>query len=99
VLEHIENIDSIFQKASAATVSNGYVYVGELHPFKQYAGTKARFDTAEGQQVVTCYNHHISDFTQAARQHGFAIADINEYFDEDDRTTIPRILTLLLRKQ
>ena len=99
VLEHIENIDNIFQKISKSTVSNGYVYIGELHPFKQYSGTKARFDTGEGQQIVTCYTHHISDFTQSAKSSGFEIVDVNEYFDDDDRTTIPRILTLLLRKK
>ncbi len=98
VLEHIENLEAIFQKASKSIAPNGYVYVGELHPFKQYTGTKARFDTEEGQQIVTCYNHHISDFIQSARHNGFNILDINEYFDDDNKTTIPRILTLLFQK-
>lgn len=98
VLEHIEDLNTIFQKLSGAITPGGYIYIGELHPFKQYAGSKARFDTQEGQQVVTCYTHNISDFTHAAKAHGFAIADINEYFDQDDRTNIPRILVLLLKK-
>jgi predicted TPR repeat methyltransferase len=99
VLEHIENLHDIFKKAAGAVVRNGYVYIGELHPFKQYMGTKARFDTGAGQQVVTCYNHHVSDFTQAARENGFAIVDIKEYFDDGDKAGIPRILTLILQKQ
>ena len=99
VLEHIENLDDIFQKVSMATSSKGYVYVGELHPFKQYSGTKARFDTEDGPQIVTCFNHNISDFTQVAKNNGFEIAGLAEYFDDDDRTNIPRILTLLLRKK
>ena len=99
VLEHIENFDSIFREVSKATVTDGYVYIGELHPFKQYSGTKARFDTEDGQQIVTCFNHNISDFIQSAKQHKLAIVDINEYFDDNDRTTIPRILTLLLKKK
>lgn len=98
VLEHIENLDAIFEKASAIIVNGGHVYVGELHPFKQYAGTKARFDTTEGQQVVRCFNHNLSDFTQAAKKWGFEIVDVNEYFDNNDRSTLPRILTLLFRK-
>lgn len=98
VLEHIENLDAVFQKLAKAINQNGFVYIGELHPFKQYSGSKARFDTESGQQVVTCYTHNLSDFTQAAKANGFAIADINEYFDEDDRTNIPRILALLLKK-
>lgn len=99
VLEHIENLEEIFKKVSAVLQPNGLVYVGELHPFKQYTGTKARFDTAAGQQILTCFNHHLSDFTTAAKQHGFEITDVAEYFDDDDKTTLPRILTLLFRKK
>ncbi len=99
VLEHIENLDYIFSEASKVIAPGGHIYIGELHPFKQYSGTKARFDTEEGQQVVTCFDHHISDFIQAAQQHGFDIVQINEFFDDNDRTTIPRILSLLLKKR
>ena len=98
VLEHIENLNDIFKKASNVTSLNGFVYVGELHPFKQYTGTKARFDTEAGQQMVTCFNHNISDFTLSAKQNGFEIMDIAEYFDDNDKTIIPRTITLLLRK-
>lgn len=42
VLEHIEDLDAIFQKLAKAIAPNGYVYVGELYPFKQYTGSKAR---------------------------------------------------------
>lgn len=99
ILEHIENLQEVFQKASEATRSNGFVYVGELHPFKQYSGTKARFETGQGIQTVTCFNHHISDFIQSASDYGFNIVNISEFFDDDNRKTIPRILTLLFKKQ
>jgi ubiquinone/menaquinone biosynthesis C-methylase UbiE len=98
VLEHIENLVEIFKKTSRVVKPNGFVYVGELHPFKQYAGTKARFETEEGLQVVTCYDHNISDFTIAAKQNGFTLLEVNEYFDDNDRTQIPRIITFLFRK-
>ncbi len=98
VLEHIENLDHIFKEASKATAPGGHVYIGELHPFKQYSGTKARFETKKGIEVLKCFNHNISDFVQGAEKHDYKIADINELFDNDDRTAIPRILTLLFRK-
>jgi len=97
VLEHIEDLTAIFLKAAAASASGGYVYVGELHPFKQYSGTKARFATTAGLQILDCFDHHVSDFVYAAKQNGFVLESMNEYFDDDDRTTIPRILTLLFR--
>ena len=99
VLEHIENLKPVFEKLSKCIPAGGHVYIGELHPFKQYTGSKARYQTAEGEQVVTCFNHHLSDFTTAAVETGFEIAMIKEYFDDDNRTHLPRILALLLRKK
>ncbi len=98
VLEHIQDLDAIFKKLSQVVQSKGYVYVGELHPFKQYSGTKARFETEDGTAIVNCFNHHISDFTGAAARNGFQIVGVSEYFDDDDRTGLPRILTLLFKK-
>jgi ubiquinone/menaquinone biosynthesis C-methylase UbiE len=99
VLEHIESLNHIFKQVSDVLIPNGFVYIGELHPFKQYAGTKARFETEAGQQTVTCYSHNISDFIMAAKSYGFEIIDLAEYFDDNDRTIIPRLLTLVLRKK
>ena len=98
VIEHIENLEHIFSQTATALKPGGHVYIGELHPFKQYSGSKARFDTAEGVQVVDCFTHHVSDFIQAAKKQGLSIVDINEYFDDDNRDEIPRILTILLKK-
>ena len=98
ILEHIEYIEPVFEKLAKCIKTNGYVYIGELHPFKQYAGSKARFNTSDGEQVVTCFNHHVSDFTEAAQKHGFAINLIKEYFDDQDKKNLPRILTILFKK-
>jgi hypothetical protein len=99
VLEHIENLIPIFEKLSNCIKPNGYVYIGELHPFKQYAGSKARFDNGSGEEVVECYNHHISDSINAASKNGFELKLLNEHFDDNDKTTIPRILTLLFQNK
>ncbi len=99
MLEHIENLDPVLKEAAAALKPGGYVYIGELHPFKQYAGSKARFETEQGVQVVDCFNHHISEFTGSAKQHGLTLVRINEYFDNNDRSGLPRLLVLLLQKE
>ena len=99
VLEHIEDLDLVFKKAAQAATTGGYVYVGELHPFKQYGGTKARFETPEGIQVLNCFTHHVSDFTGAAKRNGLEILEVGEYFDDGARLGAPRILALLLRKK
>jgi 2-polyprenyl-3-methyl-5-hydroxy-6-metoxy-1,4-benzoquinol methylase len=97
VLEHIENLDHIFKACNKHLTNNGFVYIGELHPMKQYAGSKARFETAAGISVVDCFTHHVSEFINIAKQNGLHLQDIAEYFDEDNKT-IPRILRLVLKK-
>jgi ubiquinone/menaquinone biosynthesis C-methylase UbiE len=94
VLEHVEHLDPIFRETAAHIAARGQIYLGELHPFKQYTGAKARFETPAGTTVVNCFNHHVSDFTTAAAEQGFSIAAVKEFFDNDDRTTIPRLLAL-----
>lgn len=98
VLEHIEYLDCIFEKLNRVIKINGYVYISELHPFKQYTGSKAKFETETGTQTLTCYTHHISDFLTSAQKHGFELISLNEFFDDNDTKGIPRILTLLFKK-
>lgn len=98
VLEHIEDLEPVFRDVAKSLHPGGYVYIGELHPFKQYTGTKARFDTENGRQIVECFIHNISDFNLAAKKNGLILVDIDEYFDSNDRKEIPRILTMLFRK-
>lgn len=97
VMEHIADLDQIFSEAAKLLQPNGYLYLGELHPFKQYAGTKARFNTEAGTQIVECYNHNVSDFIKAGKMHGLSVIDLNEYFDNGDRNSIPRILAILFK--
>ncbi|RNI22013.1 class I SAM-dependent DNA methyltransferase [Rufibacter latericius] len=99
VLEHIQQLDHIFEQASQSLLPGGHVYLGELHPFKQYTGTKARFDTEAGRQEVECFVHPVSEFTQTAKRHGLNLVDLNEFFDDGNTTSPPRILTLLFQKR
>lgn len=97
VLEHIQNLDFIFKQVRNTIYKDGYIYIGELHPFKQYQGSLARFDTENERIELQCYTHHISTFLNYAKTYGLYIVDINEWFDDDDKTNIPRILTILLQ--
>ena len=97
-LEHIENIDFIFQQAHKVLRSNGLFYIGELHPFKQYQGTKARFETDSGVFELECFVHHVSEFFTVAKSNNFECAELKEWFDDDDKTQIPRLLTMIFEK-
>jgi len=98
VLEHIPDLDFIFRQAMQRLAPGGYIYIGELHPFKQYSGSLARFDLDTGRVELECHTHHISEFTGLARRYGLRIAALEEWFDEDGTPPIPRILTLLLQR-
>ena len=97
VLEHIENIDFVFEQAYKVLRENGLFYIGELHPFKQYQGSKARFDTGSGVFELECFVHHISEFFEAAKKNGFQCIELKEWFDADDKTGIPRLLTMVFK--
>ncbi|MFB6458082.1 class I SAM-dependent DNA methyltransferase [Chitinophaga sp. Hz27] len=99
VLEHIRDLDSIFAAVSEILQQNGLLYIGELHPFRQYGGSKAKYETSEGVQELQTYTHHISEFVQTAARHGLQVFNANEYFDEDNINTVPRILVLLLNRE
>lgn len=98
-LEHIENIDFVFSEARRVLRENGRFYLGELHPFKQYLGTKARFETGSGIFELECFVHHVSEFFDVAIKNSFEIIELKEWFDDDDRTQIPRLLTITFEKK
>ena len=99
VLEHIQNLDFVFNQANNVLRSGGQFYIGELHPFKQYIGSKARFETESGIFVLECFTHNVSDFLVAGKNNNFELVDLKEWFDDDNRSDIPRLLTIIFRKK
>ena len=98
MLEHIENIDFIFKEAKRVLKPGGFIYIGELHPFKQYAGSKARFDVEDGVFELECFIHNISDYLNTAKKHQLECVEIMEWFDDNDaKNIIPRLLTMVFK--
>jgi ubiquinone/menaquinone biosynthesis C-methylase UbiE len=99
ILEHIENLDFVFQQAHKVLKKGGIFYIGELHPFKQYAGTKARFDTENGVFVLECFIHNISEWLNTAKKNRFDCVELKEWFDDNDETVIPRIVSFIFKNK
>ncbi len=97
VLEHIKNLNFVFGQARKVQRQNGLFYIGELHPFKQYQGSKARFNTDSGVFELECFVHHISDFFESAKNNNFEMIELKEWFDDSDKTKIPRLLTMIFK--
>lgn len=97
-LEHISNLDHIFKEASFYLKNNGIFYICELHPFKQYAGSKARFEANNKINVLKTYTHNMTDYLLAARKHCFEPKKIDEWFDDKERSEIPRLISFIFEK-
>ncbi|MBW4890202.1 class I SAM-dependent methyltransferase [Mucilaginibacter sp. HMF5004] len=98
ILEHIENLDHIFAQATKTLNPGGQFYICELHPYKQLEGSRAKFEKDGELHQLAYFVHHISDFTTAAQQYGFICDDLQEWFDDDDRSNTPRLISFLFGK-
>lgn len=98
-LEHIKNLNHIFYQANQKLIQNGIFFISEYHPFKQYQGKKARFETEDGLLEIGAYIHHISDYTSNAEKNGFDLIEIKEWFDENEVKDIPRLISFVFRKK
>jgi ubiquinone/menaquinone biosynthesis C-methylase UbiE len=95
VLEHVKDLCFIFAEGSRSLKRNGKFYICELHPGRQYAGSRAKFQTKNGYQAPPAFTHHLSDYLDTAKEHKFKLLDLNEHFDDNDRTKVPRLLSLV----
>ena len=100
VLEHMESLTPVLKIAARCLVPGGTVLISELHPFKQYQNSQARFTDALGQEIkVQAYTHHVSDFFRAAEEVGLALVKFNEWWHpEDPARSVPRLATFLFQR-
>ena len=98
VLEHIEDLDHIFSEASRVLVAGGKVFVCELHPYRQYQGTQARFQHGEDTIKIEAFVHHLSDFTEAAARNGLSLRSVKEWGHEQDQGKPPRLISFMFEK-
>lgn len=96
VLEHFEDLSFAFSESARVLSPGGWLYICELHPFKQYSGSKARFEKDNETVIVDCYTHHLTDYLHKSRP-AFTLVDVQEWFDED-RKEIPRLISFLFRR-
>lgn len=97
-LEHIKNLDHIFSQANQKLNKNGLFFISELHPFKQYSGSKAQYETENGTKELEVYVHHISEYIDDAKNNGFQLIELKEWFDKNSKNGIPRLISLLFKK-
>jgi len=97
-LEHISDLNFIFSEGFKKLKPEGKFFICELHPFKQYTGSKAKFENENGITELEVFTHHVSEYVKAAINNGFKILELKEWFDNDDKTGIPRLISFVFEK-
>jgi len=99
VLEHIEDLNFIFAETARVLTDGGRFFVCELHPFRQYQGTVARFQRAADTTQIAAFIHHLTDFITAASENGLVLSELNEWWHEEDQGKPPRLVSFLFEKR
>ncbi|MDQ2691259.1 MAG: class I SAM-dependent methyltransferase [Chloroflexota bacterium] len=100
VLEHIEDLTFIFAEVSRVLERNGTFLLNELHPFRQYEGKKARYQSKEGSMEIPAFVHHVSGFVKSARNSKLKLVHLDERWHADDHPTRPpRLISFVFEKQ
>ena len=99
VLEHIRDLSVIFSEAHRALVAGGQFFISELHPFRQYQGTKANFQRGRKTIEIQAFVHHLSDFTEGAAQQGLSVHSFKEWWHETDQDKPPRLVSFIFEKR
>ena len=99
VLEHVENIDFVFQQAAKSLKKKGHFFLCEYHAFRQYQGKGAKFEQNGRELLLEYFVHHISEFHEVATRNGFICNDLREWFDDNNRTQTPRLVSFLFQKK
>jgi ubiquinone/menaquinone biosynthesis C-methylase UbiE len=98
VLEHIADLSFVFAEAVRVLAPSGALFVCELHPFKQYLGSKATFQRDQERIEPPAFVHHLSDFLDAATRADLTLTSLREWWDGDDHHAPPRLVSFLFAK-
>ncbi len=99
VLEHVRDLTPIFSEAHRSLVAGGQFFISELHPFRQYQGTKANFQRGQDTIEIQAFVHHLSDFTEGAAQNGLSVQSFREWWHEADQNKLPRLVSFMFKKR
>lgn len=98
VLEHTSELSPVFAEARCVLAAGGRFFVCELHPFRQYQGTQARFQRGPERITIPAFVHHISDFLEAAKASAFNLLHFKEWWHEHDKGKAPRLASFMFQK-
>lgn len=106
VLEHIEGLQPFFEQAYRTLKPRGILFVCELHPMKQFLGSKARLEGKNGDLLAAppCFFHDVSDYVRWGLNQGLTLVKLEEWRDVDCCESekinhVPRLLSVQFTKE
>jgi malonyl-CoA O-methyltransferase len=99
VLEHIADLSFVFAEASRVLREGGRFFVSELHPFRQYQGTQARFQRNHETTQIPAFVHNVSDFIGAGEANKLALSGMKEWWHPEDQDKPPRLVSFMFQKR
>jgi len=98
VLEHISDLSFVFAQAFRTLDAGGRFFVSELHPFHQYQGSRANFKRGDESTHIPAYVHHISDFIDAGAANHLELAQLKEWWHDEDQNKPPRLVSFMFER-
>ena len=95
-LEHIEILDHIFNSLFMKLAKGGKCFVCELHPKKQLAGSKARFEENGTEIALDVFYHSELEYIESAEKAGFNLIAKKDWYDNEK--DVPRLISFLFEK-
>jgi len=95
-LEHIEILDHIFNSLFMKLTQGGKCFVCELHPKKQLAGSKARFEENRTEIALDVFYHSELEYIESAEKAGFNLIAKKDWYDNEKE--LPRLISFLFEK-
>ena len=95
-LEHIEILDHIFNSMFMKLTKGGKCFVCELHPKKQLAGSKARFEENGTEIALDVFYHSEMEYIESAEKAGFNLIAKKDWYDNEK--DVPRLISFLFEK-
>lgn len=102
VLEHVQDLASVYHQAARVLRRGGELLFCELHPERQRLGGQAHFtDARDGAVVVVpAFRHTVPELVNGGIAAGLRLAQLGEWAEEGaGADSPPRLLSLLFEKE
>jgi ubiquinone/menaquinone biosynthesis C-methylase UbiE len=101
VLEHVEDLSTIYSEAARVLRADGQLFLCELHPQRQLLGGQAHFtDEATSETIaVPAFRHTVSEYVNAGIDEGFVLRRLGEWLERDAPPDAPpRLISVLFER-